>query len=83
MKNFEIEVSSYFATHQKKLATHKCVAIPWFRITEEGDSKFKMMTKKVNSKGKISLDVRYLLIIPVQYTIHMCPGVNPSKLFSS
>jgi hypothetical protein len=32
-QNLKFKIWNYLAPHQKKLATHKCVATPWLRIT--------------------------------------------------
>ncbi len=35
-QKLEVKVLNYLATHQEKLATHKCVATPWLRTTALG-----------------------------------------------
>ncbi len=38
----KVKTWNHLATHQKKLATHKCFATPWLRTTElEKQRKFK------------------------------------------
>jgi hypothetical protein len=45
------KVWSYFATHQKKLATHKCMATPWLRTTALERSYFKGLRKYLFKQG--------------------------------